>query len=196
MTERCIAPRERGDPAPCPEPREPGSLFCRRHEAAPAVQRGGWISAERRRRQMAGRQEVADISNVAQRLWLGAAPPPELDLPRIDVLVLCVPERPPQHAFHGRLVWCALGPGLSIYDIRRALIAAHAAALALRAGGTVLVADRTGHGEAAMVAGLALGFVTRQTPAQIASAIRTRRSPQCLSPAQMQILERYLGRRR
>lgn len=194
MTEHCIAPQERGDPAPCTEPRAPGSLFCRRHEAAPAAQRGGWISAEQRRRRLAGH---AAISNVAQRLWLGQAPPPDQDLPRIDLLVLCLPERPTGHAFHGRLVWCGVTAELSIHDIRRALLAGHTAALALRVGKTVLVADRTGHGDAALVTGLALGFSTRMTPAQITALIRARRSKECLrSPPHQKVLETYLGRRR
>src|SRR5690349_1357478 len=115
----CIAPK--ADRSPCGDPREPGSLFCRVHEQAPGVQRGGWLSAERRRLRMATSQRVdtsgivtlqdqkLDASNVATRLWIGGRPPFDRDLPGFDLLVLCARELQPDHvAFHGTVIRCPL----------------------------------------------------------------------------------------
>lgn len=194
----CIAPRAPGDGSKCPHPREPGSLFCRGHEQAPAVQRGGWLSAERRRRQRLGGAEgpALDVSNIVPRLWISALPPLDRDLPGFDVMVLCMANTGDRSPFRGQVIYCPTPAVLGPYDIRSALLTARHVAAGLRTGHTVLVACATGHQGAPLVAGLGLGFCSRMTAAQIADLIRRRRSPECLTnPQHQQVLEFYLRRR-
>ncbi len=201
MKDACIAPA----PAPaaharCPHPRAPGSLFCRGHEQAPAAQRGGWLSAERRRRtRMGARDEAWDVSNVAQRLWVGVTPPWDRDLPSFDLLALCAPIVPSQPMpFRGRVLRCPVTPGeISIHQIQQVLGTSAAVARSLRGGGTVLVTCATGHHGAALVAGLGLGFITRLGSGDIVAILRQRRSPECLADPQLaRVLDFYLSRRR
>lgn len=189
----CIAPEAPG--VRCPQSPEPGSLFCRKHEQAPGVQRGGWLSAERRRRQRAGGLSAGqfDASNITPRLWMSGLPPADSDLPGFDVMALCAEA---ESRFHGAVLRCPLPSSLSVYDVRAALLTAQRVASSLRGGHTVLVACQTGQEASALVTGLALGMVTRWTPKDIVGRIRRRRAAGCLSnPQYMHVLEFYLGRR-
>lgn len=198
MTGLCIAPG--ADRRPCHAPCTPGSAFCEGHASAPAVRRGGWLSAERRRRQRVGGAEPVafDVSNIAPRLWLSAMPPLDRDLPAFDLLVLCAADMTRDRLpFRGRVLRCPLPRTLTIYDIRRAITAARAVAAALREGRTVLVSCATGHDASALVAALGLGLATTMSPSAIVALIRGRRSSDCLQqPQATQVLDLYLRRRR
>ncbi len=191
MSETCIAPRGAGDSrfaAPvidgtlCTNKRQPGSLFCRRHERAPAAQRGGWLSAERRRRKMAGAAAVLDASQVFTRLWVGGIPPADCDLPDFDMLVLCASEVQPERvAFHGRLVRCPIPDStLEPRHIARVLVTSKAVAEALSGGQRVLVTCQAGINRSALVASLALARVTRMSADELVLLMRRARSPQAL----------------
>jgi len=177
----CIAPE---GTQPCAKPREVGALFCKKHMAASPGQRGGWISAEKRRRAMNASQESAlDASNVATRLWVGSVPPFDRDLPELDVLVLCAQEiQPPTLGFTRQVVRVPL-PDSALTDaqIRRALVGGRAVAEALAGGKRVLVTCAAGLNRSAFVASLGLGLVTKLEPIDIIQLMRQRRDPMALS---------------
>jgi hypothetical protein len=187
----CIAPD-------CESSREPGSLFCRTHEAAPATKRGGWISAEKRRRVRAASLTSSDLdcSNVARRLWVGGAPPLDRHLPEFDSLVLCAQEiQPKVIAFRGTVIRCPIPDGeLTNAQVRLVLDSGRNVARHLHAGKTVLVTCARGINRSALVASLALGLVTYLSADQIFVLMRTQRHPDCLhNTAFRSILKRYIG---
>lgn len=197
MSEACIAPRAPGDRTPCPDGRLPGSLFCRRHELAPAAQRGGWLSAEKRRRKMAGSAtDKLDASQVFMRLWVGSQPPFDRDLPDFDMLVLCAQELQPAHVeFHGRVVRCPVPDGvLEPRQIARVLMTSRAVAQALAAGQRVLVTCQAGINRSALVASLALARVTRMSAEELVVLMRRARNPQALfNPHFREIIANLVG---
>ncbi len=181
MQSSCIAPGA----APgirCPGAREPGSLFCRRHEQFPAAQRGGWLSAERRRMKLAASQETAIPSQIITRLWIGGKPPFDRDLPEFDVLVLCARELQPERLAFGRQVIRVPLPdsALTGHEVRRALLGGQAAAKALAGGRRVLVTCAAGLNRSALVTGLAMGLTTHMSATDIILRIRERRAPEAL----------------
>lgn len=187
----CIAPE-------CKTAREPGSVFCRIHEAAPATKRGGWLSAEKRRRVRSANVTHADLdcSNIAKRLWVGAAPPFDRHLPEFDALVLCAQELQPKVvAFRGQLLRCSLpDDDLTSSQIRLALETGRSVANLIHEGKTVLVTCAQGINRSALVAGLALGLVTYLSADQIFLLLRTRRHPDCLFNKHFRlVLRRYIG---
>ncbi len=183
MSDTCIAPRGVGDRTLCSDSRLPGSLFCRRHELAPAAQRGGWLSAEKRRRKLAGSvTSTLDASKVFTRLWVGGKPPFDRDLPDFDMLVLCAAElQPDSVAFHGRAVRCPIPDGrLEPRQIAGVLMTSRSVAEALTSGHRVLVTCSAGVNRAALVASLALARVTRMSADELVVLLRRTRSPQAL----------------
>jgi protein-tyrosine phosphatase len=197
----CIGPgATRG--SSCAGSREPGSLFCREHEAAPATKRGGWISADKRRRARSANVTHADLdcSNVARRLWVGARPPVDRHLPEFDVLVLCAQEIQPQVlAFRGTVLRCPLPDSeLTSTQTRTALAGGRAVARHLHEGRTVLVTCAKGINRSALIASLALGLVTYMSADQIFLLMRAQRHADCLHNSSFRgILQRYIadGRR-
>ncbi len=177
----CIAPK-------CEDPRTVGGIFCDRHMLAPAAQRGGWLSAEKRRRTMSGTAPVAskeapvDASNIATRLWVGSKPPFDRDLPAFDMLVLCAQEiQPDRMAFSRRIVRVPIPDAtLSQVELRRVSHAAKEVAKAMRSGQRVLVTCAAGLNRSALVASLGLGIVSKLTGPQIVSLVRQRRSEHAL----------------
>lgn len=136
-----------------------------------------------------------DASNITKNLWIGAAPPLDRDIPSIDTLVLCAMEiQPTVMAFHGAIVRCPLDDAeLAMQSIATSIVAAKRVASDLMAHKRVLVTCAQGRNRSALVAGLALGMVTRRTPAQIVELIRSRRRRDCLSnPHFVRYLERYI----
>jgi hypothetical protein len=191
----CIAPRRVGAPDACPREREPGSLFCRRHELAPAAKRGGWISAERRRRKLSGGDKL-DASNIVPRLWVGGRPAFDRDLPDFDILVLCARELQPEHvAFHGLVVRCPIPDGhLTDGEVSRALMAAKMVADYLVGRKRVLVTCSAGMNRSALVASLGLGRVTRWSAADLVRLMRSRRHPNALYNQHFQdLLKKFVG---
>src|SRR5690242_1643176 len=96
------------------------------HLLAPAGQRGGWLSAHKRRLERGGaapHDQPIDMSNITPRLWVGGRPPFDRDLPDFDVLVLCAQElQPPELAFRRELVRAPLPDAtLTTPQIRTAL---------------------------------------------------------------------------
>jgi hypothetical protein len=183
MSETCIAPRGVGDRTLCPDGREPGSLFCRRHESAPAAQRGGWLSAEKRRRKMAGSAtSTLDASQVFTRLWVGGRPPFDRDLPAFDLLVLCAQELQPERvAFHGRTLRCPVPDSrLETPQIARVLSTSRVVAEALTHGQRILVTCSAGINRSALVASMAIARVTRMSADELELLMRRARSPQAL----------------
>jgi len=210
MRDHCIAPHAPGSPAACSHLRAPGSLFCRAHEAAPAAQRGGWLSAEKRRRKLAASsEEVLDASCITppspgsrsngslRSLWVGGKPPFDRDLPGLDVLALCARELQPDHvAFHGYVIRCPLPDAeLSSLEVRYALQAAKLIADSLAVRRRVLVTCAQGINRSALVASLALARVTRLSADDLIRVMRSRRHPSALFNPHFQGLLRQFVRR-
>jgi len=203
----CIAPR-RG--LRCDRPAAPGSLFCRTHEKAPAARRGGWLSAELRRRKMAASPtEALDASNITppkpgsniagprRSLWVGGRPPFDRDLPDFDVLVLCARElQPEQVAFHGYVIRCPIPDDvLSSPEIRMVMGTARLVADSLIARRHILVTCSAGRNRSALVASLALAHVTRLSADALIRIMRARRHPDCLyNPHFRELLQRFVRR--
>lgn len=188
---KCIAPSRA---VRCPNDREPGSLFCRTHERAPAAKRGGWISAERRRRLLAGGDASMDASNVATRLWVGGKPPFDVDMPQFDVLVLCARELQPERlAFHGHVIRCPIPDAvLANTEIAMVLRTATAVAKALLAGKRVLVTCSAGINRSCLVASFALRNLTRMPATEVILLMKSRRHADALFNQHFQALLRTL----
>ena len=169
----CIAPAGKRR-APCTNPTQPGSLFCRTHERAPAAKRGGWISAERRRRKLAAADQAIDAANITTRLWVGCRPPADRDLPEFDVLVLCALEYQPNPvAFHGQVMRCPLPDAqLTDHQVAHALMVARAVATSLTSGRRVLISCANGLNRSTLVAALALMLVTRMGADELVELIQ------------------------
>jgi len=150
-----------------------GTPFCDEHAKAPATKRGGWLSAARRRAQVVR----LDASNIAAKLWVGAKPSQWIDLPKVDMLVLCAAEyQPSLMAFHGDVIRCPLRDAeLDSTELRRAIMAGQAVGKALARKRRVLVTCQLGRNRSALVAGLALGQISRMSGDQIVELIRARR---------------------
>ena len=132
---------------------------------------------------MASSSEVAlDASNIAKRLWIGGKPPVDRDLP-FDVLALCAAEVQPDEIVFPRTVVRVPLPDaeLASYQRRRALQGAQFVARHLAGGKRVLVTCYAGLNRSALVAGLALGMITRMKPDEIVDLIRARRSSEALN---------------
>lgn len=178
----CIAPRTPGDRVRCPNQRASGSLFCAGHAVAPAVQRGGWISAHARRQKRANHELTLDASNVFNRLWVGSRPPDDRDLPMFDVIALCAMEyQPPMKAFHGLVLRCRVPDDhLTAQQIYAVTMTATNVAAALARRQRCLVTCYAGLNRSALVASLALGMVTRMSADELIALMRARRDPRCL----------------
>jgi hypothetical protein len=202
----CIAPDRRGR---CPASPQPGSVFCRRHERAPPAQRGGWLSAEMRRRKLAASMtETLDASNITppaggnrpggprRSLWVGSQPPFDRDLPSFDVLVLCARElQPASLAFHGHVIRCPIpDSALSHAEVRMVIGTAKLVSESLGARRHVLVTCSAGINRSALVAALALAHVTRLTADELIHIMRTRRNPNALFNPHFQALLREFTR--
>lgn len=175
----CIAPG-------CRSAREVGAVFCAVHLKAPAGQRGGWLSAEKRRRARAASPEVAlDASNIVRRLWVGSVPPFDRDLPEFDVLVLCAREIQPERIAFGKQVLRVPLPDATLTDgeLATAMDGARSTARALREGRRVLVTCQAGLNRSALVAGLALRMITKLDGMDVIELMRTRRAPAALHNA-------------
>lgn len=156
--------------------------FCPKHNAAPAAQRGGWLSAHRRKAAMTNDVNI-DANQIVNRLWVGSKPPFDRHLPAFSMLVLCAEElQPPHIAFRGKLVRCP------IYDTNplpqthwhHAVRASREVADELRRGGRVLVTCQMGLNRSALVASLAILQTMRMHPAQIIQLVRARRRSNAL----------------
>jgi len=208
----CIAPAEPRARTACPLPAEPGSVFCRGHEQAPAAQRGGWLSAEiRRRKLMAAGMDThdMDISNITppspgsrpegalRSLWVGSRPPFDRDLPSFDVLVLCARELQPETlAFHGHVIRCPIPDDMLTSEQVGAVIrTARLVADCLVKRKRVLVTCSAGINRSALVAALALAYVTRLTADDLIAVMRARRNPNALFNPHFQGLIRQFVRR-
>lgn len=198
---RCIAPR-------CAIPAPPGHLFCAGHAAAPAGQRGGWLSSYKRKLAMAEHEtDPLDASNVFPHLWVGARPPVDRRLERFAVVVLCAREYQPDLvrwacAPHGVIRVPLVDDVPDRNEIAAAAGAARQVATVLAAPrrparASVLVTCHAGRNRSAWVAAMAMLMVTpRMTPAEAIAMIRERRSPDCLSnPAFVAILHKLWRRR-
>lgn len=192
MTQRCIAPN-------CLLPAGIGSLFCDPHSRAPAGQRGGWLSAHKRKLAMVkDSKEPLDAHNISRGLWMGGVPPYDRDLPKVDALFLCAREHQPARlAFHGIVYRCPLiDDYLEPSQITQALMAGHAAAQLIAARKTVLITCSMGRNRSGLVTGFALGYLTRMPSADIVTLIRARRKIEGVlsNPAFVEYLKRYLNR--
>lgn len=164
---RCVAPS-------CARPVQEGP-FCANHAKAPAGQRGGWVSAAKRK--------PYDATVVSPRLWIGAQPPLDKDLPGVSILVLCAAEvQPDQLAFHGTVLRCPILDGeLDAAQVRLVMQTAVAVAKAIVNGQRVLVTCRLGLNRSALVIALALHQLTTMDGLAIVEHIRRQRSLSALS---------------
>lgn len=184
MTGGCLAPA-------CARPVLGGRKFCSTHASAPAAQRGGWLSAAKRRAAL-----KIDASVVAPRLYVGSNPDPTVDIPKVDVLVLCAEEvQPSDLAFHGEVIRCPLPDGpLGVPELRRAVATSSTVARELAQRHTVLVTCNQGRNRAPLVASLALGQITRLSADDLIGLMRVKRSRYCLSnPHFRAVLQRIVG---
>lgn len=141
-------------------------------------------------------QTRSDVNAVAPRLWVGSKPPVDVDLPHVDVLVLCAKEfQPTKLAFHGEILRCPMDDAtLTRDEINRALITSKAVAAALTAKRRVLSTCAMGINRSAFVAALALGRLTYATADELVEQIRDRRDPRCLSnPHMRELLGKFIG---
>lgn len=137
-----------------------------------------------------------DASNVATRLWVGAAPPFDRDLPDLDMLVLCAQEvQPTRVAFHGLVIRAPIPDStLTNAELTRSLLASKAVADGLVRGQRVLVTCAQGRNRSALIACLALARLTRMSAEDLIQHIRARRHPEALSnPYFRHILQTLVG---
>jgi protein-tyrosine phosphatase len=137
-----------------------------------------------------------DASNVATRLWVGAAPPFDRDLPTFDTMVLCAAELQPERvAFHGLLIRCPIpDDALNQVELTRVLLASMAVANSIARGDRVLVTCAQGLNRSALVAALALHRLTRMSSRELIVHMRLRRHPNALfNPHFQEILHRLVG---
>ena len=149
--------------------------FCELHAKAPAGQRGGWLSAAKRK--------PYDASAISPRLWIGAKPPFDLDLPGVDLLVLCAIELQPERlAFHGRVLRCPLPDAeLDVGQAKMAFAASLAVAKTIAQGQRALVTCAMGLNRSALVVALTLGHLTTMSSDQVLAHIRKHRSQSALN---------------
>ena len=175
---RCAAPG-------CADPPHAGA-FCELHAKAPAGQRGGWLSAAKRK--------PYDANAIAPRLWVGSKPPFDLDLPQVDLLVLCAAELQPEVlAFHGDVLRCPLPDSrLAIPQLAMAIMTSVSVAQAVASGQRVLVTCAAGLNRSPLIAALVLGQLTTMSGPQIISHIRKHRGPKALSNPHFEAIIRGL----
>lgn len=164
----------------------PEGPFCELHAKAPAGQRGGWLSAAKRR--------PYDANAVAPRLWVGAVPPFDRNLPQVDLLVLCALELQPEHlAFQGAILRCPIPDAtLDVPQIAMAMITSVSVARAVSQGQRALVTCAAGLNRSALVAGLALGQLTTMDGAAIIAHIRKHRTSKALANSHFQAIIRTM----
>jgi hypothetical protein len=171
----------------CVKPAQDGQL-CVLHAKAPAGQRGGWLSAAKRK--------PYDATVVSPRLWIGAKPPLDKDLPGVDLLVLCAAEiQPDRLAFHGAVLRCPIPDAeLDAAQLRLVMQTSVAVAKAIVGGKRVLVTCHMGLNRSALVVALALHQLTTMGSDQIVAHIRRHRSQSALSNQHfVAIIERVVG---
>lgn len=165
---------------------------------SPAGKRGGWISAHRRKLELANSAPttrtpltpellrsswVLDASKVANRLWMGARPPADRPLPMFGTVILCASEyQPIMVPFIGNVIRCPLEDATpTANELAMASAAARAAARAWKDGQRVLVTCYAGLNRSGLVTALMLIQLGKRTPAQIIGAIRGARGSNALS---------------
>jgi protein-tyrosine phosphatase len=149
--------------------------FCELHAKAPAGQRGGWLSAAKRK--------PYDASAIAPRLWIGAKPPFDRDLPGVDLLVLCAIELQPERlGFRGRVLRCPMPDAeLDIAQVKMALGASAVVAATIAHGERALVTCAAGLNRSALIVALTLGHLTTMNSERVIAHIRKHRSPHALN---------------
>lgn len=166
ITIRCVAPG-------CAKASK-DSPFCKAHAKAPPGQRGGWLSAAKRK--------PYDANAIAPRLWIGAVPPFDRELSQVDLLVLCAAELQPERmAFRGRVLRCPIPDGdLNKDELEMVIMSSVMVAQTVRQGQRALVTCAQGINRSSLVAALALGQLTTMSSDQIIAHIRKHRSPKAL----------------
>lgn len=163
---RCLA-------SSCAQPASQGP-FCATHANAPKGQRGGWLSAAKRK--------PYDATPISPRLWIGSAPPFDRDLPSVDVLVLCAAEVQPEHlAFHGEVIRCAIPDApLDPSQLELVLKTSVTVARAIIEGKRVLVTCAKGRNRSALVVAFSLHQLTTMSGLEIVAHIRRLRGTTAL----------------
>lgn len=164
---RCLAPS-------CEWAAQAGP-FCEVHSKAPAAQRGGWLSAAKRK--------PYDATPIAPRLWIGSKPPIDRDMKNVDVLVLCAAEfQPERMTFHGAVWRCPIPDDvLEPPELRAVLKTSVAVAKAIVDRRRVLVTCQQGRNRSALVIAFALHQLTTMSGLQIVEHIRKHRQLNALS---------------
>ena len=158
----CLAPN-------CGQPAQLGP-FCDVHAKAPPAQRGGWLSAAKRK--------PYDATPVSPRLWIGSKPPVDRDLTNVDVLVLCAAEfQPAQLTFHGTVLRCPIPDDvLDPAELKLVMQTSVVVGKAILQGKRVLVTCQQGRNRSALVVALALHQLTTMSGEQIVAHIRKHRT--------------------
>lgn len=175
-------------PAPsCARAAAPGGPFCEVHAKAPAGQRGGWLSAAKRK--------PYDANAIAPRLWIGAEPPFDRNIAKVDVLVLCAQEiQPERMAFEGRVIRCPIPDDYLSEDQQRLVVkSALDVARAVSGGDRALVTCAMGRNRSALVAGLALGQLTTMSGKQVIAHVQKHRARALYNLHFKSLLERIIG---
>lgn len=163
----CVAPE-------CRSPASQGQL-CELHAKAPPGQRGGWLSAAKRK--------PYDATPIAPRLWIGSKPPVDRNLSNIDVVVLCAAEfQPERMTFHGAIWRCPIpDDALDPPQLHAVLKTSVAVAKSIVDGRRVLVTCQQGRNRSAFVIAFALHQLTTMSGEQIVEHIRKHRQMNSLS---------------
>ncbi len=188
----CIAPGCHNKPTV-------GAAFCDAHMQAPAGQRGGWLSAHRRRLKMVqqgGTPVTLDASNITPRLWMGGMPPIDRAI-AADMLVLCAQEVQPQAlAFRGTVLRCPIPDDtLERHELELVKLIASQVGHAIITGKKALVTCYAGLNRSALVTAFTLGFATRMSAEEIITRIRQRRGKDGVlsNPAFVKYIRDHIG---
>ena len=154
---------------------QPGP-FCELHAKAPAGQRGGWLSAAKRK--------PYDATPIAPRLWIGSKPPVDRALSNIDLVVLCAAEfQPDRLAGHGALLRCPIPDDvLDPPELQLVLQTSALVAKAIVDRKRVLVTCQQGRNRSALTIAFALHQLTTMSGEQIVAHIKTHRANALTNP--------------
>lgn len=150
--------------------------FCELHAKAPAGQRGGWLSAAKRK--------PYDATPIAPRLWIGSKPPVDRNLTNVDVVGLCAMEFQPERlAGQQALLRCPIDDSiLTMPELQLVLQTSAAVAKSIVEGKRVLVTCQQGRNRSAFVIAFALHQLTTMSGEQIVAHIKKHRANALTNP--------------
>jgi|SRR6478609_4383134 len=149
--------------------------FCELHAKAPAGQRGGWLSAAKRK--------PYDATPIAPRLWIGSKPPVDRNLSNVDIVTLCAAEFQPEHVGRSALLRCPIiDDVLDPPELQLVLQTSVLVAKAIASRQRVLVTCQQGRNRSAFVIAFALHQLTTMSGEQIVAHIKKHRANALTNP--------------